>query len=76
MEISVEYGELRCNLPRSAYGITVNNDRSEVSYPDFISWTSASGVQAPGLKKGFSQKKDSGRSIVINAAFSDVKLQK
>ena len=75
MVISVEYGELRCPLPRSAYAITVANDRSEVSYPDFISWD-APAAKNSYTRKGFSQQKGSGRSIVINAAYSDVKLQR
>ena len=75
MVISVEYGELRCSLPRSAYGITVNNDRSEVAYPDFITWTTPAGKDS-FTRKGVSQQGDSGRSIVINAAYSDVNLQK
>lgn len=75
MDISVEYGELQCNLPKSAYAISVKNERSEVSYPDFITWNTSSG-KGSQMRSGFSQQKDSGRSIVINAAYSDVKLQK
>jgi hypothetical protein len=72
--VLVEYGELSCNLPRSAYGIQITNDNSEVNYPDYISWSTAPNTSA--IRKGYNQQKDSGRSIVINAAYSDISLQK
>lgn len=75
MVISVENGELRCQLPRAAFGIEVSSRRSEVAYPDFVQWAPA-GVQAEGTRSGFYQHRDSGRSIVINAAFSKVDLEK
>ncbi|MEJ2163837.1 MAG: hypothetical protein P8X60_11230, partial [Robiginitalea sp.] len=76
MSVLVEYGEFKCNLPRSAYQIEVANDRSEVAYPDFLSWSTSSNKGQIKVQKGYNQQKDSGRSIVINAAYSDVSLQK
>ena len=60
MDISVAYGELRFNLPRSAYEITVSEDRSEVLYPDFIQWEASQG-ERPRVRKGFSLQKGSGQ---------------
>jgi len=73
MDISVAYGELRFDLPRNAYDITVSEDRSEVLYPDFIRWEASQGVR-PQVRKGFSQQKGSGKSILINTAYSEVTL--
>jgi hypothetical protein len=74
--VKVEYGEFSCNLPRSAYRIQVTNDRSEVNYPDFIRWSNPLNEGLTTVRNGFSQQKDSGRSILINAAFSNVDLKK
>ena len=71
MVISVENGEVNCRLPQSAYGIEVRSDRSRVTYPDFIRWGSSDKTS----RIGYHQRQDSGRSIVINAAFSEVTLQ-
>lgn len=76
MAVFVEYGELSCNLPRSPYLIEVTNDRSEIASPDFIRWTNLLNEGVTTVQKGYSQQKDSGRSIIINASFSEVSLQK
>ena len=73
--LSVENGELSCKMPSAAYRIEVNSRRSEVAYPDFIQWGAAGG-QPEGTRTGFYQQRDSGRSIIINAAFSKVNLEK
>ncbi|MGB5315395.1 MAG: hypothetical protein WBN56_05300 [Robiginitalea sp.] len=73
MNVSVEYGELRFNLPRSAYDIELRNNRSEVLSPNFIRWDNPKG-EGSVVRTGFSQQKGSGRSIVINTAYSDVTL--
>ena len=73
MNISVQNGDLQCKLPEGAYQITVNNTASEFSAPSSIVWEPAQKLS--GLRKGYRQKKDAGRSIVINASYSDVKLQ-
>lgn len=73
MDVSVQYGELSFNLPRSAYEIEVRNDRSDFLYPEFIRWDQPQG-ERPVVRTGFSQQKDSGRSILINTAYSDVAL--
>ncbi|TNF77566.1 MAG: hypothetical protein EP302_00325 [Bacteroidetes bacterium] len=75
MEVFVEYGELSFNLPRSPYRIQVTNDRSEVTSPDFIQWSSSQNQGVTTVRKGYSKQKDSGRSIVINAAYSNVDLK-
>ncbi len=76
LAISVENGEVRCCLPQLAYRIQVKSDRSRIAYPEFIGWTEDINNGPTRLRKGYSQQKDSGRSIVINAAFSEVDLQK
>lgn len=73
MDVSMEYGEFRCNLPRSSYKIEVRDNRSEILYPDFIQWDKSQGT-APVVRTGISQQKDSGRSILINTAYSDISL--
>lgn len=73
MNISVQNGDLQCKLPEGAYLITVKSASSEVNYPSFIVWEPA--TKASGTRKGYRQSKDAGRSIVINASYSDVKLQ-
>jgi hypothetical protein len=73
LDISVSYGELTFNLPRSTYDIEVRDNRSEILYPDFITWDAAGG-QVPAMRTGFSRQKDSGRSIHINTAYSEVTL--
>jgi hypothetical protein len=75
MAVLVEYGEISLNLPRSPYRIEVTNDRSEVTSPDFIQWSPSLNQGVTTVRKGYSQQKDSGRSIVINAAFSNVDLK-
>jgi hypothetical protein len=74
MVISVENGEFSCRLPQSAYQIEVSSDRSTVSYPDFIRW-SPDRLESIKTRTGYHQHQDSGRSILINAAFSEVHLQ-
>lgn len=73
MNISVQNGDLQFKLPEGAYRITVNNTASEVNYPSYIVWDPAS--KGSGARKGYRQQKDAGRSIVINASYSDIKLQ-
>ncbi len=73
MNISVQNGELQCKLPDGAYLISVSNKASQVNYPAYIVWDPAQ--ENVALRKGYRQKKDAGRSIVINASYSDVKLQ-
>ena len=75
MTISVENGDLQCGLPGGAYLITVNNKSSEVAAPSYIVWEGA-GANASGLQRGYHQQKDAGRSIVINASYSEVSLEK
>ncbi|MCO5724002.1 hypothetical protein [Robiginitalea marina] len=72
--VSVENGELAMPLPRGGYQVEVANNHSGIDYPDFITWAPESG-QKPGIRKGFSQHKDSDRSIFIQAAYSDVNLR-
>ncbi|MEJ2583798.1 MAG: hypothetical protein P8Z38_01745 [Robiginitalea sp.] len=72
--ISLENGELSCQMPKSSYRITVSSDRSQVAYPDFIRWSPVN-QERQTTRTGYHQAKDSGRSIVINAAFSEVHLQ-
>jgi len=74
MVISVENGELSCRLPQTAYRIEVRSDRSRVSYPDFIQWRTDN-RDGMSRRSGYHQAQDSGRSILINAAFSEVQLQ-
>ena len=73
MNISVQNGDLQCKLPDGAYLITVNTTASDVNYPSYIMWEPA--PKANGVRKGYRQSKDAGRSIVINASYSDVRLQ-
>ncbi len=75
MTISVENGDLQCGLPGGAYLITVNNRASEVAYPSYIVWEGP-GANARGQQRGYHQQKDAGRSIVINASYSEVSLEK
>ncbi len=73
INISVQNGELQCKLPDGAYLISVNNTASEVNYPSYIVWEPVS--KTGGVRKGYRQKKDAARSIVINTSYSDIKLQ-
>jgi hypothetical protein len=73
LDISVQNGELQCKLPEGAYLITVNSTASDVNYPSYIIWEPTS--KTGGVRKGYRQDKNAGRSIVINASYSDVKLQ-
>ena len=73
MNISVQNGDLQCNLPEGAYLITLNTTASDVNYPSYITWDPA--PKTGGVRKGYRQSKDAGRSIVINASYSDVRLQ-
>jgi hypothetical protein len=74
LAISVENGEVHCRLPQSAYGIRVNSDRSRITYPEAIRWNSVT-LEGNPTREGFHQQADSGRSILIRAAFSEVGLQ-
>ena len=74
LAISVENGEVSCVLPDSDYRIQVHSDRSQVAYPDAIRWN-PSGSGGSATRTGYHQLQDSGRSIVINAALSEVRLQ-
>lgn len=73
MNISVQNGDLQFRLPDGAYLISVSSTASQVNYPSYIVWEPTQ--KNTGLRKGYRQKKDAGRSIVINASYSDVKLQ-
>ena len=73
MDVSVEYGELRFNLPRSTYDIKVSDDRSEIVYPDFVRWETSKG-EHPLVRTGYSQQKGGGKSILINTSYSEVTL--
>ncbi|WP_143542386.1 hypothetical protein [Robiginitalea sediminis] len=74
MEVQVQNGQIRAVLPDSPYGIRVANHASNVSLPGQIVWEGP--AKAYGSeRKGYHQKRDSGRSVVINASYSDVTLK-
>jgi hypothetical protein len=74
MSISVKNGKLNCGLPKGAFLITVYNQNSEVDYPTYVVWDPSVAAQRD-RKSGYHQKKDAGRSIVINASYSDIDLR-
>lgn len=75
LEVSVENGELVMPLPRGGYQVEVANNQSGIAYPDFITWLPDGGHKT-ATRRGFSHQKDSDRSIIIRAAYSDVSLRK
>lgn len=76
MDISVTNGNLQFSLPEGAYVIQVQNRSSEVDYPSSIVWEGGTDNSGTGIRKGYHVTRDSGRSIAINASFSEVKLQR
>lgn len=74
MDVQVQNGQIRAILPDSPYAIRVANHASNVSLPGQIVWEGP--AKAYGSeRKGYHQKRDSGRSVVINASYSDVTLK-
>lgn len=73
MIVKVQNGEVECALPDGDFEILVQNQRSTLDAPSFVVWE---GERFPesGKRTGFRGKKDSGRSIVINASYSKVDL--
>lgn len=74
MEISVQNGKVECQLPETPYVIRVANHASNVAYPKGVVWEGGRAA-VTGNRQGYCQQADAGRSVVINASYSDVKLQ-
>ncbi len=75
MTISVDNGHLAVQLPDGSYRISVQKRDSRVDYPGYIIWEGAESATT-GTRKGYHLARDAGRSIVINASYSDVKLDR
>ncbi|MCM4168796.1 hypothetical protein KCTC52924_02489 [Arenibacter antarcticus] len=74
LEIQLQNAELRCNLPTTAYNIVVNSSNSKVEFPKDLGLQKNKNGYSTSYK-GYNGKKDSGKSIVINSKYSDIKLQ-
>ena len=75
MTISVDNGQLAVQLPDGSYRISVQKRDSRVDYPGYIIWEGAESATT-GTRKGYHLARDAGSSIVINASYSDVKLNR
>lgn len=75
MTISVDNGQLQCNLPEGAYRISLQKSNSRVDYPGYIVWEGPE-PKTSGTRKGYHIARDSGSSIVINASYSEVSLNR
>ncbi len=73
MVVKVQNGEVQCALPDGDFEIFVQNQASSLEAPSFLVWEGGR-LAGSGKSTGFRGKKDSGRSIVINASYSKVDL--
>ncbi len=75
LDISVQNGELNCELPSSPYTIFVNGTSSKLSSPAYLIWDIKTN-QGNTVQKSYHLDKNTDRSIVITSKYSDVVLEK
>ncbi len=69
MTVSVQNGDVECVLPEGDFEIALQNQGSRLEIPSFVVWDEKTYPES-GKRTGFRGKRDSGRSIVINASYS------
>jgi len=74
MDISLQNGELICELPSTPYTIYVDGTFSKLTSPAYLIWDRTK-YQNNTVHKGYHLSKNADKSIVINAQYSDVILE-
>lgn len=74
MDISLQNGELICELPSTPYTVYVNGTSSKLSSPSYLVLDRTMEGKAT-VHRGFHINKNSGKSIKIESKYSDVVLE-
>ena len=75
LDISVQNGELNCELPQTPYKIYVNGTSSKLSSPAYLVWDKTNNHNNT-IQKSYHLNKNAESSIIINSVYSDVVLDK
>ncbi len=75
MEISVQNGEVECELPATPYKIIAKGSYSTFSFPDKVTLNKTQGG-SQSVHEGYHLNQNSNKSIVINSRYSTVNLEK
>jgi len=75
LDISVQHGELICELPPTAYKIYVNGTSSKLSSPAYLVWDKTNSLNNT-IHTGYHLNKNAESSITINSVYSEVVLDK
>ncbi len=74
LDISVQNGELVCQLPKTPFSITVDGTSSEYTGPSDLKLVSEKNGSS-FVHRGYFMEKNSGKSIVIDSRYSEILLQ-
>ena len=74
IDISLQNGELRCNLPKTDFVIAAKSTRSKLTYPQNLKLNTRKENNTV-FYEGYQKKGNSARSIKINSKYSDVVLK-
>lgn len=74
LDITMQHGELKCELPATPYKIYVNGTSSKLSSPAYLVWDKSSN-SGNITQKSYHLNKNAAGSITINSVYSDVVLE-
>lgn len=74
LDISMQHGELNCDLPTTPYKIYVNGTSSKLSSPAYLVWDKST-ERGKTIQKSYHLNKNAEGSITINSVYSDVVLE-
>ena len=74
LDISVQNGELVCQLPKTPFSITIDGTSSEYTGPPDLKLVSDKNGNS-FVHRGYFMDKNSGKSIVIDSRYSEILLQ-
>lgn len=75
IDIVLENTDATLNLPKTAFTFYYNGKKSRFESPSTIEITTKNKSESRSLLKGFQKSKNSGRSLTINASYSNIRLQ-
>ncbi|MEM9143574.1 MAG: DUF4097 family beta strand repeat-containing protein [Bacteroidota bacterium] len=73
LDISVQNGELRCNLPDAPFTLSINGTNSKISAPDKLHLERTKNMNTE-IIKGYHEDNRASQSVVIHSKFSTVEL--
>ncbi|WP_158976004.1 hypothetical protein [Cellulophaga sp. L1A9] len=74
IDVSVQNGTLRCEIPKSPFTITVNGENSKLIAPTALHLVKTKNDKTT-LSKGYHISKNTGKTLTIHAKYSEVVLE-